>query len=173
MFDALVTTSDDPFELADTLAALVPAVVQGALRKVTVIAERQPSHATLRLIEESGADLRIIPGDVPARWQAALQQKEQGWTLCLAAGIVPAGEWLDALIRFMARAQPGDGAQFRVGGSWTARMAVRLRRMAGLRVIAAGYFAISAMPLQRMIVLPALVEDRRAGAGGIFPIFAD
>lgn len=171
MFDALVTASDDPFELADTLAALVPAVVDGALRRVTVIAQRHPSHATIRLIEESGADLLIIPGDAPARWQAALQQKPAGWTLCLAAGIVPAGDWAEAVMRFIARAQPGDAAIFRVSGSWPARAAVRLRRLAGLQVIAAGQIVADARTARRLVTLPAFAEDRRAGAGGIFPIF--
>ncbi|MGL4323964.1 MAG: hypothetical protein ACRCTD_07960 [Beijerinckiaceae bacterium] len=173
MFDAIVTTSDDPFELADTLAALVPAVIDGVLRRVIIVAERQPSVATVKLVEESGADLVIIPGDVAARWQAALTQRPRGWHLCLAAGLVPVGEWREAATRFAARAQPGERAVFQVSGPWSARLAVWLRRMGGQRVIAAGQIVSGPEDAGKTTTLPAFIEDRRAGAGGVFPIFLD
>lgn len=165
MFDAVVSSSDDVFELADTLAALVPAVVAGSLRRVVVVAERQPSHATMKLIEESGAGLMIAPGDALTRWQAALAQKPEGWTLCLAAGIVPVGDWVDAVMRFMHRADARDGAVFQVAGPWQVRAAVRLRRMFGLRVIASGLLIHAGAQAGRIVTLPAFVHDRRNGAG--------
>lgn len=165
MFDAIITTSDDPFELAETLAALVPAVVNGALRRVIIVAERQPSHATMRLIEESGADLLIAPGDVFARWQSALQQKAGGWTVCLAAGIVPVGDWVEAVIRFTARAAERDAASFQVGGSWRVRASARLLGLIGRRAIAAGQIVYGPAAAGRMTTLNATVDDRRAGAG--------
>lgn len=165
MFDAIITTSDDPFELAETLAALVPAVVNGALRRVIIVAERQPSHATMRLIEESGADLLIAPGDVLVRWQSALQQQAGGWTVCLAAGVVPVGDWVEAVIRFMARATERDAASFQVSGSWHARMSARLLGMFGRRDIAAGHIVYGPDMAGRTTTINATVDDRRAGAG--------
>ncbi|MGL4810338.1 MAG: hypothetical protein ACRCXM_01065 [Beijerinckiaceae bacterium] len=165
MLNACVTASDDVFELADTLAALVPAVVDGALRRVTVVAERPPSHATMKLIDEAGADLLIAAGDVAQRWQAYLQQNPQGWTLCLAAGVVPMDGWTDAAMRFLARAQEGERAVFQVNGGWTTRVAAGLRAIVGLRNLAAGQIVSGPAQGGRAVTLDAFVFDRRNGKG--------
>ncbi len=170
MLTVLVAASDDPIALAETLAALVPAAVNGVVRRVAIIAERQPSHATVRLIEESGADLLILPGEVAARWQAALRRKPPGWTLCLEAGLVPQDDWAEAAARFIAHASPDAAAVFRVGGGFLARLAARLRRLAGLRVTASGLLTYSGATAKRVTTLSAAIEDRRPGHGATWII---
>ncbi|MBN9063052.1 MAG: glycosyl transferase, partial [Rhizobiales bacterium] len=103
MLSVFVAAEEDAVALAETLAALVPAAVDGLVRRVTVITPAAPLNDLDRLIDESGAARAVAGGGPAAMWRSQFAGSGADWRLCLIAGMAPAGGWVDAVTRHMAR----------------------------------------------------------------------
>ena len=90
MISAILATRDDARRLGETLAALVPAAVDGLVRQV-VIADAGSTDRTLEVADDAGATL--VAGNLRAGIAAALQP----WVLILDPGArLPSG-WDDVV----------------------------------------------------------------------------
>jgi hypothetical protein len=104
MLTGLILAGRTPQELAVTLAALVPAVVEGLMGDAVIVA-RQPDAAISGIAEVAGAKVVIAsPEADPWRTGATLARRE--WLLCLQSGDVPGEGWMRAVDRFLASAPP-------------------------------------------------------------------
>jgi hypothetical protein len=102
MITALIHAEGLPEELAATLAALVPAVVEGLVGDAVIVAGQDDPELTA-ISELSGAKLVLVSPDIdPWRAGAALARRE--WLLCLRSGDVPREGWMRAVDRFVATA---------------------------------------------------------------------
>jgi hypothetical protein len=99
MITALVLAEGAPEELAATLSALVPAVVEGRVGDAVIIA-RRPDAAVANIAEIAGAHVAIASDGDPWRAGAALARRD--WLLCLRSGDVPGEGWMRAVDRFLA-----------------------------------------------------------------------
>ena len=100
MISAVLATRDDARRLGETLAALVPAAVDGLVRQV-IIADAGSTDRTLEVADDAGATL--VSGDLRAGIAAARER----WLLILDSGArLPSG-W-DDLVR--AHISGGDRA---------------------------------------------------------------
>jgi hypothetical protein len=119
-----------------------------------------------RLIEASGASHLVAEGGADALWRAGLKGSAPGWRLCLIAGAVPTGAWIDAVARHMATSDAP--ATLRVAEGWRARIAAAWLSLAGRALPVAGILVRDAdiTALRRLVRLPARIEDRRAAASG-------
>ncbi len=161
MLTAIVAADRDAIALRETLAALVPAAVNGLIRRAIVVAPEPAAEGIDALVEASGADRVVGAGDALALWRAGLARAAPGWRLCLVAGMTPVGEWDDAVARHLARPAPPDAA-FGLAGGVGARLAAAAARRLGRPCPAAGLLTrateAKAAGLAR---LPARLEDRR------------
>ena len=141
MITALVLAEGAPEELAATLSALVPAVVEGLVGDAVIIA-RQAEAAVKNIAEIAGANVAIAADGDPWRAGAALARRD--WLLCLRSGDVPGEGWMRAVDRFLAgparAGQPLARFSRRQAGlaSAFADLAARVR---GTQVVRAGDLA--------------------------------
>lgn len=108
MLTVLIETLDSEKPLARTLAALVPAVVEGLLRRVTVI-DRGSSDQTTLVATGAGCSLYES-----AQMQAALADIRTAWVLLLEPGAIPPDGWEEAARRHMENET--GAARFGVAG---------------------------------------------------------
>ena len=135
----LVLAEGPSEEVAVTLAALVPAVVEGLLGDAVVIA-RQPDPAVATIAEIAGASLAVAPGKADP-WQAGGRLARREWLLCLKSGDVPGEGWMRAVDRFLAAAvREGRplGRFSRTGPGAAAALSRLAEAMAGTRTVRAG-----------------------------------
>ena len=105
MITALVLADGAPENLAATLAALVPAVVEGLVGDAVILARRADPLMT-DIAEIAGANFTVVSPDAdPWRAGAALARRE--WLLCLRAGDMPGEGWMRAVDRFLAASARG------------------------------------------------------------------
>ena len=163
MLTAVIAAGHDPVALAETLAALVPAAVDGFLRRVLVVTNGPAVGDISVLIDASGADHCAAAGDALALWRAGLAVAAPGWRLCLDAGMIPVGDWPEAVVRYCARPDAGP-AVFAIGGAWRLRIAAGVTRLTGRPYPAAGLLLReAAIPARLQLTrLRARLEDRRA-----------
>jgi len=95
MISAILATRNDARRLGETLAALVPAAVDGLVRQV-IIADAGSTDRTLEVADDAGATL--VSGDLRAGMAVARER----WLLILDPGVrLPAG-WDDAVRAHLA-----------------------------------------------------------------------
>lgn len=104
MLSVIVETLNSERALAHTLSALVPAVVDGLLRRVTVI-DRGSSDETALVALGAGCAF-YAEMDI----EAALDEIRTPWVLILKPGAIPQEGWEEVLRRHMERA--GGAARF-------------------------------------------------------------
>ncbi|MBA8819807.1 glycosyl transferase [Ochrobactrum sp. P6BS-III] len=114
MLSVIIETLNSEKPLAHTLSALVPAVVEGLVRRVLVIDEGSSDETALVAI---GAGCSFSDG---TDMEATLSEIRTPWVLVLAPGAIPQEGWEEVVRRHMegeggpARFTPaGDG---RLGG---------------------------------------------------------
>ncbi|MFC7065380.1 glycosyl transferase [Brucella rhizosphaerae] len=95
MFSILVVTRNSEKLLANTLSALVPAVIDGLLRRVVVV--DQDSDDETKLVAE-GAGCALCSED---QLTEALAGLRTDWLLMLLPGAILADGWEDAVRRHM------------------------------------------------------------------------
>jgi len=100
MITAVIFADGAPEELAATLGALVPGVVEGLIGDAVIIATR-PDPAMAGIAEVAGAKFAAIGSDADP-WRTGAAQARREWLLCLRSGDVPAEGWMRAVDRFLA-----------------------------------------------------------------------
>jgi hypothetical protein len=139
MMTGLILAEGSPEEAAVTLAALVPAVVEGLLGDAVVIA-RQPDPALATIAEIAGASLVVAPANTDP-WQAGGRLARRDWLLCLQSGDVPGEGWMRAVDRFLsgaAREGRPLGRFSRTGLGASAALSRLAEGTAGTRTVRAG-----------------------------------
>src|SRR3712207_2202092 len=101
MITGLVLADRAGEDLAASLAALVPAVVEGLIGDAVILAqEADPQVAAMA--DVAGAALVTFSNGDPWRAGAAVARRE--WLLCLDAGDVPGEGWMRAADSFLSGA---------------------------------------------------------------------
>ena len=108
MLSAIIETLNSEKPLAYTLSALVPAVVEGLVRRVLVIDNGSSDETALGAI---GAGCSFSKGKDRA---AALNEIPTPWVLVLAPGAIPQDGWEDVVRRHMEG--EGGPARFTLAG---------------------------------------------------------
>jgi hypothetical protein len=170
MLSVIVPVLADEQALVETLAALVPAVADGAIRDVSLASP--PNTGILRdLSDATGCRLVEAQGPRETIVRAAAEQSRCDWVLVLEPGLVPGGLWADEATDFVVRARRPESAGFTLhpargtparARAWAINLAagilgrthpdlglIRPRRSAGT------------LPFTR---LPSPIHDRRMGA---------
>jgi len=106
MITTVLATHNDARRLGETLAALVPAAVDGLIRQV-IIADAGSADATLEIADDAGATM--VTGGV----QAGIAVAKEDWLLVLDPGARLAPGW-DAVARTHATSGTGP-AVIRLG----------------------------------------------------------
>lgn len=86
MISVVIAAKDEEFELAETLAALVPAAADGFVREVVVA--QSTSSRGVRLVADAVGCV-IVDGDA----QAGLKAARSDWVLLLAPGVRLEADW--------------------------------------------------------------------------------
>ena len=139
MLTAVILAESDPENLAATLGALVPAVVEGLLGDAVVVA-RLADPAVANIAEIAGASLAVAPGDADP-WREGGRLARRDWLLCLRAGDVPADGWMRAVDHFLvasARSRRPLGRFSRPGSGLAGSFSRVVERMAGTRTVRPG-----------------------------------
>jgi hypothetical protein len=139
MLTAVIFAEGDPENLAATLGALVPAVIEGLLGDAVVVA-RVADPAVATVAEIAGASLAVAAADADA-WREGARLARRDWLLCLRAGDVPADGWMRAVDQFLVAAVRGHrplGRFSRPGLGLADSLSLVVERMAGTRVVRAG-----------------------------------
>jgi hypothetical protein len=139
MLTAVILAERDPENLAATLGALVPAVVEGLLGDAVVVA-RLADAAVATIAESAGASLAVAPGDADP-WREGGRFARRDWLLCLRAGDVPADGWMRAVDHFLvssARNGRPLGRFSRAESGLAGSFSRVVERMAGTRSVRAG-----------------------------------
>lgn len=113
MISVVIPTLNAGPRLADTLAALVPGVIEGVLREV-VIVDAGSSDATLAIADASGARLLGAERGRGVQLRAGCAAAKGAWLLALHADTRLEPGWIDAA-RDHLQAWPGHAGYFRLG----------------------------------------------------------
>ncbi|WP_293859405.1 hypothetical protein [uncultured Alsobacter sp.] len=124
MLSVIIPVVADESALIETLAALVPAVADGAIRDVSLAAP--PSTGILRdLSDATGCRLVETVGPRAALVAAAAGQARCDWLLVLEPGLVPGSLWADEAADFVARSRRPETAGFTLQPARGASAALR------------------------------------------------
>lgn len=104
MLSVVIETHNDEDALARTLASLVGAAVEGAVREVIVV-DRGSTDQTSRVADHAGCHY-LAEGGV----DAAIRQSKSDWLLLLEPGSRLGGDWMEA-VRFHT-ARMSEAARF-------------------------------------------------------------
>ena len=85
MLHAVIVAEASAQALAETLADLVPAAVEGVVRRVTVAAPLEAPEALFEVADDAGAAFRRLAGGFGAR--AAVVADRGDWLMIAAAGV--------------------------------------------------------------------------------------
>jgi hypothetical protein len=138
MLTGLILADGHPEDLAATLTALVPAVVEGLMGDAVVIATG-PDPAVAAIAEIAGASLALAPAGADP-WRAGGSLARREWLLCLKAGDMPADGWMRGVDRFLAAAGRDGrplGRLARTGAPADALLRLA-EGVAGTRIVRAG-----------------------------------
>jgi hypothetical protein len=170
MLSVIVPVLAEESALIETLAALVPAVADGAVRDVSLAAP--PSTGILRdLSDATGCRLVEAVGPRDQLIAAAAGQARCDWILVLEPGLVPGALWAVEATDFVARARRPESAGFTLHpqrGAKAALAALGLNLSAGLFGRAHAHLGLirpraasGRLPFTR---LQSPIHDRRMGA---------
>ena len=95
--------------LVDTLTALVPAVAEGLVRDVVIVAREETAFLTA-ITDAGGSTLVIAKGDRGALIAAGAQRAKAPHVLVLEPGMVPQGDWIATLSDCLADLTERDAA---------------------------------------------------------------
>jgi rSAM/selenodomain-associated transferase 2 len=135
LLSVVIPTLDAERTLAATLAALVPAAVEGLVRDV-VIADGGSRDATLAIADAAGCAVVEAPRGRGAQLAAGARAAKCDWLLFLHADTVLDEDWAGAARRFIASAEAGSGkeaAAFRFALDADGAAARLLERFVALR----------------------------------------
>ena len=165
MLTALIIADASSEDLAVTLGALVPAVVEGLVGDAVVIA-RQHDASVTRIAEVAGASLVVTSDADP--WVAGAAAARRDWLLCLEAGDVPGEGWMRAADRFLSNAVRGGHHLGRFSRPGMASALMRFQeRWTGVRAVRAGHVAqrswlVSQAGRERPLPIGAAIERHLA-----------
>ena len=114
MISVVIPTLNAERRLTRSLAALVPAAVEGVVRQV-IVADGGSMDGTVAIAEDAGADVVIGEGGRGPQLIAGAALARCEWLLFLHADTVLEDGWAESARRFMDEVE-GGGAQFRSGG---------------------------------------------------------
>ena len=188
MISVIIPTLDSEATLAQCLAALVPAAIDGFVREV-LIADGGSADRTLRIVDIAGADLIAAAPGRAERLIAGAQAARSRWLLFLPAEAVLTPGWEREAMGHIARYGDGFGAPAAAGvfGFALDEMGVGARTFeAGMRVVTAalgfgsggGGMLISRQHFQsaggfdRQAALPEIDLVRRIGRRRLVPFKA-
>jgi hypothetical protein len=155
-------------ELALTLSALVPGAARGLVADAIVLAAS--SRDDIAVVSEAvGATLLSLPDGAPP-WASAITIARRDWLLCLEAGDVPIGGWIQTFERFVSVAA-GEIGRSRRDGPLAERLHRRLEAVLGTRRLGPGDLVHRSLVGEgelrrrvRPIPLPVRIERHRPGA---------
>ena len=160
MVTGLILAEGASEEVAMTLAALVPAVVEGLMGDAVIVA-RQADSALKSIAEVAGANLVIAPLDTDP-WRTGAIHARREWLLCLQSGEVPREGWMRAVERFLAIAPRRHQPLGRFSRRQAGHLFIDLvDRVTGTRSVRAGDLARRDWLTARQ---PARVRPMRIGA---------
>lgn len=107
MISVIIPTLDASQSLASTLTALVPGVVNGALREV-IIVDGGSSDRTLEIADAAGARVVRASRGRGSQLKAGADAAHGEWLLFLHADTVLEVGWEDEVMTFMARVDAGE-----------------------------------------------------------------
>jgi glycosyltransferase involved in cell wall biosynthesis len=102
MISVVIATQDHERVLGQTLAALVPAAVDGVVRQVIVV-DGGSADATLDIAKDSGADVLELSGSDEMRIAQACATARGDWLLILDPAVEPPPGWEAAARAHLAR----------------------------------------------------------------------
>ena len=147
--------------LVDTLTALVPAVAEGLVRDVVIVAENETPFLTA-VTEAGGSLLVIAAGNRKHLIAEGAQRAKSAQCLVIEPGMVPQGDWI-AVLADAQRDVEGQraGLMPMIGAPWLT-WAARLFGVADPRLgILAMTAALRTENRLRFMTVPAFVADRR------------
>jgi rSAM/selenodomain-associated transferase 2 len=106
MISVIIPTLDAEATLAPTLAALIPAAVEGLVRDV-VIADGGSRDRTLQIAENAGVDIVTAPAGRGTQLRAGAARARQPWLLFLHADTELEPGWEHAATHFMHKVDSG------------------------------------------------------------------
>lgn len=110
MLSVVIPTLNAERTLAATLAALVPAAIEGFVREVIVV-DGGSRDATLRVADAAGCTMLPAPRGRGAQLAAGAAAARCDWLLFLHADTVLDEDWVGAARRFIAAAETGSGRE--------------------------------------------------------------
>ena len=147
--------------LVDTLTALVPAVAEGLVRDVVIVAREETPFLTA-ITDAGGSALVITEGDRRALIAAGAQRAKSPHILVLDPGMVPQGDWIATLSDCLADLEGQNAALLPLIGvpwlTWAARLTGRADPRLG---VVATKDALLKGERLRFRPVQALVADRR------------
>ena len=152
MLSVIIPTQDSERALVSTLAALVPAAMEGFIAEV-VIADAGSRDETAAVADVAGCKFRLLEGPLGARLKTAAASARAPWLLFLRPGTVLDAAWVGETRRFIERPSAKScAATFRRGAPGEPALREALRLLA---------VALGAMPRpeQGLIIFKRFYED--------------
>lgn len=115
MISVVIATLNCERPLLATLAALVPAAVEGLVGEV-IVADGGSRDGTATVADAAGCKFSIVDGPPGVRLKSGAAAARGPWLLFLRPGTILDAPWTDAARRFAARSEHGErAAVFRRG----------------------------------------------------------
>ena len=161
MISAVIPALHPVPALVDTLTALVPAVAEGLIRDVVIVAQAETPFLSA-LTEAGGSGLIIVPGERSTLIRTAAAQIKCPHVLVLAPGMVPLGDWIATLSDALSAIEGRQGGLLPVQGApwltWIAQLSGQADERLGLIASAT---ALSNGERLNYAKIDAMLADRR------------
>ncbi|MGB6540789.1 MAG: glycosyltransferase, partial [Xanthobacteraceae bacterium] len=115
MLSVIIPTRDSERALVSTLAALVPAAMEGFIAEV-IIADGGSRDDTAAVADVAGCKFSVVEGSLGRRLKIAAAAARAPWLFFLRPGTVLDAPWIGEARRFVEEPSPkGSAATFRRG----------------------------------------------------------
>jgi glycosyltransferase involved in cell wall biosynthesis len=132
MLSVIIPTRDSERALVATLAALVPAAIEGFIAEV-VIADGGSRDDTAAVADVAGCKFKVLEGPLGRRLKTAAAAARAPWLLFLRPGTVLDAPWIGEARAFLARpARSACAATFRRGAPAQPALRDALSLLAGV-----------------------------------------